>query len=149
MRSEGLFGQSFSKLCLFRHLEGSLAWGPFLLFSASGTKKGPLAGGLLYRSARQALKGAAGVGSHSVVQYARRLMDQPLYCSAAGAGCVRRESQLRSLHPLHVTLQDRLAPMAARLSSTGIPSTISSLTSPPSISPQSTAALAPGLFHNS
>ena len=24
-------------LCLFRHLEGSLAWGPSLLFGASGT----------------------------------------------------------------------------------------------------------------
>ena len=36
-RSEGLFGQSFSKAHLSRHLEGSLAWGPSLLFGASGT----------------------------------------------------------------------------------------------------------------
>ena len=28
------------KLCPFRHLEGSLAWGPSLLFNASGTYRG-------------------------------------------------------------------------------------------------------------
>ena len=38
-RSEGIFSQSFSLLCPFRHLEGSLAWGPSL-FSASGTQRG-------------------------------------------------------------------------------------------------------------
>lgn len=27
--------------CLFRHLEGSLAWSPSLLFGASGTLRGP------------------------------------------------------------------------------------------------------------
>ena len=36
-RSEGLFGKSFSKAPLFRHLEGFLAWGLSLLFSMSGT----------------------------------------------------------------------------------------------------------------
>ena len=36
-RSEGLFGQSFSIAPPIRHLEGSLAWGPSLLFHASGT----------------------------------------------------------------------------------------------------------------
>ena len=70
----------------FRHLEGSLAWGPSLLFGASGTQRGPLAGVLLCRSARQALKGAPWVGSYSVVQCVRGLMGLPLYCSAADAG---------------------------------------------------------------
>ena len=28
-------------LCPFRHLDGSLAWGPFLLFSTSSTQRGP------------------------------------------------------------------------------------------------------------
>ena len=70
----------------FRHLEGSLAWGPSLLFHASGTQRGPLAGVLLCRLGPQALKGAPWVGSYSVVQGIRHLMDQPLYSSTADAG---------------------------------------------------------------
>ena len=92
-----------SYLCQFRHLEGSLAWGPSLLFGESGTRKAPLTGVLLCRWAHQALKGAPWVGSYSVVwhishlkepldgaysvvQCIRRLMGQPLYCSAADGG---------------------------------------------------------------
>ena len=45
----------------------------------------PLAGVLLCRLAHQALKGAPWLGSCSVVQCTRRLMNQPLYCSAADA----------------------------------------------------------------
>ena len=50
----------------FRHLEGSLAWVPSLLFSVSGTYMGPLAGVLLCRLAGQALNGAPWVGSYPV-----------------------------------------------------------------------------------
>ena len=82
-RSEGLFGQSFSKIppvqalrglpCLgsfsvvwhIRHIEGPHGWGP----------------------AHQALKGALWVGFCSVAQCIRHLMGQPLYCSAADASC--------------------------------------------------------------
>ena len=46
----------------------------------------PLAGVLLCSLAYQSLKGAPWVGSCSVVQCVRRLMGQPLYCSAADAG---------------------------------------------------------------
>ena len=53
-------------------------------------REAPLAGVLLCRLARQALKGAPWVGSYSVVQCIRRLMGQPLCCSAANAG-VREE----------------------------------------------------------
>jgi len=35
------------QLCLFRHLKGPLAWGPSLLFGASGTLRVPLGGVLL------------------------------------------------------------------------------------------------------
>ena len=49
------------KLCPFKHLEGSLAWGP------------------LCRSAHQALKGAPWVGSYPIVQCIRYLMSQSLY----------------------------------------------------------------------
>ena len=76
--------------CLFRNLEGSLAWGPSLLFSTSGTYRAPppppRAGVLLCRLAHQSLKGAPWVGPYSVVQCIRCLMGQPLYCSAADAG---------------------------------------------------------------
>ena len=62
----------------FRHLEVCfITWGPSLLFGARV---------LLYRLVHQALKGAPGVGSYSVVQCVRHLMGQALYCSAASAG---------------------------------------------------------------
>ena len=49
----------------------------------------PLAGVLLCSSTHQALKGAPWVGSYSLVQHVRRLMGQPLYCSAASAGVLQ------------------------------------------------------------
>ena len=82
-------------------------------------------------------------------------MGQPLYCSAAHAGMwgeswyVGRERLWGWLYPLRVTQQYRLASMAAWLSSTGISTQISSLTTLQSVSPQSTAALTLGLLHNS
>ena len=79
----------------------------------------PQARVLLCRSARQALQGAPWVGSYSVVQYVRRLMGQPLYCSAANA-VVWGEKRLWWLHPLHMTQQYRLASMTAWLSPMGI-----------------------------
>ena len=69
-------------------------------------------------------------------------MGQPLYCSAADAGLCG-ERPWGCFHPLCMTQQYRLASMAAWLSST-----ISSLTSSRSISPQSTAPLTLGLLHN-
>ena len=60
---------------------------------------------------------------------------------------VGRERVWWWLHPLSVTQQYHLASMAVRLSST-FPTTISSFTSPQSVSPQSTAALTLGLLHN-
>ena len=77
-------------LHLFRHLEGYLAWSPSLLFSMSGTWRGPPTGVLLCRSAHQALKVAPWVGSCSVVQCIRCLIGQPLYCSAANVGMWRK-----------------------------------------------------------
>ena len=60
--------------------------GVLLCCSASQAHRGALlAGVLLCRSAHQAFKGAPWVGSYSVVQCIRHLMDQPLYCSAADA----------------------------------------------------------------
>ena len=78
---------SFSlQLHLYRHLEGSLAWGASLLFGASGTQRGPPARVLLCNSAHQSLKGPPWVRSCSVVQCVRCLTGQPLYCSEGSAG---------------------------------------------------------------
>ena len=53
------------KLRPFRHLEGSLAWGPSLLFNASGTYRGPPWLGSYSVDWLQALKGAPWEGFYS------------------------------------------------------------------------------------
>ena len=75
-QSEGLFGQSFS-----------------IAPPVQALNMVPLPGVLLCCSGHQSLKGAPWVGSYSVVQCVRRLMDQLLYCSAAG-GCGEREAMV-------------------------------------------------------
>ena len=87
-RSEGLFGQSFSIALPIQALRGLPCLGSFSIYCSlcQAHKGGPLAGVLLCRSASQTLKGAPWVGSYSVVLCVRRLMGQPLYCSAASAG---------------------------------------------------------------
>ena len=87
-----------SYLCQFRHLEGSLAWGPSLLFRHQEHRGAPLVGVLLCRMAHQSLKGAL-VGSYSIVQCVRRLMGQPLYCSAADAGVWRERGLVMAPPP--------------------------------------------------
>ena len=79
------------QLCPFWHLQGFLTWGPSLLFSGQAHRAPlhPLPGVLLCRSGHRALNEAPWVGSYSVVQGVRRLMGQPLYCSAADAGVWR------------------------------------------------------------
>ena len=75
-------------LHLFRHLEGTLAWGPSLLFGASGKQRAPLAGVLLCRSGHQALKGAPWVGSYAVVPCIRWailfIVQQPMLACGEG-----------------------------------------------------------------
>ena len=85
----------------FRHIEGSLAWGPSLLFRASGTYRGPLAGVLLCSSVHQ-------------------VFDAPPSLLFSCRRHVGRERLWWWLHPLHMTQQYPLASMAAGLSSTGI-----------------------------
>ena len=77
-----------------------------------------------------------------VVQCIRHLMGQPLYCSAADAGLWEREAMVMA-PPLCMTQQwlPGFPPQA-------FPTAISSLKSLPSVSPQSTAALALGLLCN-
>ena len=111
---------------------GPRDWGPTLKISSSGTLRGTLGGALLWG------------------QGVRRVMGQPLYCSAANADVWRGSGYGDGrwwLHALHVTQQCRLASMAAWLSSRGVSHNLLP-TSPWSISPQSTTALAQGLLHN-
>lgn len=54
--NQSLLTRSFSVLCPFRHLEGSLAWGPFCCSACQAHKRAPLTGVLLCRLARQAPK---------------------------------------------------------------------------------------------
>ena len=76
--------------------------GVLLCCSACQAHRGaPLAGVLLCRLAFQALKGAHWVGSYSVVQCVRSLMDQSVYCSAANAGCREREAMVMAPAPTH------------------------------------------------
>ena len=97
-RLEGLFGQSFSIAPPIQALRGLPCLGSFSVVPCVRHIEGPysvdgvgpwillLDGVLLCRLVDQALKGVPWVGSYSVVQCIRRLMDQPLYFSAANAG---------------------------------------------------------------
>ena len=101
-RSEGLYGQSFSVALPLQALRGL-----------------PCLGSLSVVWRIRHIEGHPWVGSYSVDQCVSHLMGQPLYCPAAHAG-VWGESLWWWLHPLCMTLQYRLASMAAWLSSTGI-----------------------------
>ena len=116
-------------LHLFRHLEGSFAWGPSLLLGTSGTLRDTLGGVLLCSSVCWCLMG------------------QPLYCSAANAG-MRRERGNGDGSTL--THDSAVSPCfhGCLVFQLAFPTTISSLSSPRYFSLQSTAALALGLLHN-
>jgi len=122
---------SFSVFPSGRHIEGD-----------------PLAGVLLCRLAHQALKGAHWVGSYSVVQLFRHLMGQPLYCSAASAGVWGERGHGDGSTPNSWLSSIALLPRLPGFPPLAFPTTISSLTSPQSISLQSAAALTLGLLHN-
>ena len=75
------------------------------------------------------LKGAPWVGSYSVVQWVRGLMGQPLYCSAANAGCGGARLWWWP-HPLAWLSSIALLPWLPGFPPQAFPTTISSLTSP-------------------
>ena len=146
---EGLFGQSFSIAPPVQALRGLPCLGSFSVVQAHQAHKGtPLAGVLLCRLVHQSVKGAPWVGSYSVIQCVRSLMAQPIYCSAANAGiwgergCGDGSTPCTWLSSIALPLRLLGFPPQA------FPTTISSLTSPQSVSLQSTAALTPGLLHN-
>ena len=85
------------------------------------------------------------MGSCSVVQCVRLLMDQPLSCSAADDGMWGERGLVMAPPPRH---DSAVSPCFHGFPPQAFPSSVSSLPSPRSISPQSTAALALRLLHN-
>ena len=85
------------------------------------------------------------MGSCSVVQWVRLLMGEPLSCSAADAGKWGERRLVMALPPTH---DSAVSPCFHGFPPQAFPSSVSSLPSPRSISPQSTAALALRLLHN-
>ena len=111
-RSEGLFGQSYSIALTLQALRGLPCLGSFSVD----------------RQVRH-LKGHPGWGSYSVVQCIRRLMGQPLYCSAADAGVLGKRGYGDGPTPMC-----DLLPWLPGFPPQAFPTTISSLTSPQSVS---------------
>jgi len=83
-----------------------------------------------------------------VVQCVKHLMGQPLYCSAADAGVWGERGNGDGSTPYAWLSSITLLPWLPGFPPQAFPTTVSSLTSPLSISPQSTAALALKLLHN-
>jgi len=106
----------------------------------------PLVGVLLCRSMHQSLKGAPCVGSYSIVQCVRHLMGQPLYC-CCWCWCMGRQRYGDCSTPYAWLSNITLLPWLPGFPPQAFPTTISFLTSPRSVSPQSTGALALGLLH--
>ena len=75
-------------------------------------------------------------------------MGQPLYCSAANAGLCRERGYSDGYTPYPRLSSIALLPWLPDFPPQTFPTTVSSLTSPPSISLQSTAALTLELLHN-
>ena len=88
------------------------------------------------------------MGSYSVVQCIRRSMGQPLYCSAASAGAWGERGYGDDSTPYMGLSSIALLPWLPGSPPQAFPTTVSSLTSPQSLSLPSTAALAPALLHN-
>ena len=146
--SEGLFGQSFSTVLSLQALRGLPCFRSFSVVQYIRHIEGPPWLGSYSRSACQSLKGTPWVGYCSVVQFIRHLMGQPVYFSAADAG-LWGERAYGDGSTRYVWLSGiALLPWLSGFPSQAFHTTVFSLTSPWSVSPQSTAALAVGLRHD-
>ena len=146
---EGLFGQSFSIAPPVQALRGLPCLGTFSAVRCiRHIDEPPLPGVLLCRSAHQALKGAPWVRSYSTVWCIVCLMGHPLYCSAADAR-VWGERGYGDGSTRYAWLSSiALFAWLPGFPPQAFPTTVSSLTSPGSISLQPTAALTWRLLHN-
>ena len=129
--SEGLFGQSFSIALPIWALRGLPHLGPFSVVWCI-----------------RHIEASPWLGSYSVVQSVRYLMGHPLYCSAAWCWRWGERGYGGGSTPCAWLSSIALLPCLPGFAPQAFPTTISSLTSPWSISLQSTAALALGLLHN-
>ena len=147
--SEGLFGQSFSVAPPFEALRVFPFLESFSVVQRVRHIEGPpLAGILLCKLVGQTLKRVSWVGSYSVVQCIRRLMGQPVYCSAAYAHKWRERGYDAGSTPYTWLSSIAFLPWLPNFPLQAFPPTIFSLTSPWLVSLQSTAALALGFLHS-
>ena len=127
---------------------GPAGWDPTLQISAPGSWRGTLGGVLLCGLKHQSLKESPWVGSCSVVQWMGHLMGQSLYCSANDAG-VWGERGYGDCSISYVWLSSTaLLPWLPGFSPVAFPTTVSSRTSPRSLSPQWAAVFTLWLLHN-
>ena len=130
-RSEGLFGQSFCISLPAQTLRGLPCLASFSVAQHVRHIEGP-----------------PWVGSYSVVQRVRHLVGQPLYCSASDAGVWGERGCGDGSTPYAWLSSITLLPWLPGFPPQAFPTTVSCLTSPPSVSLKSTAALTLGLLHN-
>ena len=153
--SEGLFGQSFFVAPPVQALRGLPCLGSFFIFWHVRHIEGLLPGVLHCRSVHQSLKRTPWMGSYSVIQCSLSIlwaslsyfMGQPLFFSCQ-CWRVRKERLWWWLHPHPWLSIIALLTWLLDVPPQAFPTTIFSLTSPLSVSLQSTAALALGLLHN-
>ena len=143
--SEGLFAQSFSLAPPIQALRVLPCLESFsVVWHIRNIEGYPWLGSYSVDQACQALKGALWVVFYSVV---RCLMSQPLYCSAANAGMWGERGYGDGSNPYTWLSSIALYPWLPGFPPLAFPITVFSLTSPQSISLQSTAALTLGSLH--
>jgi len=152
-QSEGLFVQSFSIAPPIQALTGLLFLGSLSVVQCirriEVSPPLPLLESYSVDLCIRHLRGASWMGSYSVVQCIRRLIGQPLSCLIADAGHVGRERDYGDGSTHCVWLRSiALLPWLPGFPLQAFSTTVSSLTSPGSVSSQSTVALTLGLLHN-
>ena len=147
--SEGLLGQSFSVAPSIQILRGLPFLGFFSVVWCVRHMEGPLwLGSYSVVSTHQSLKEAPCVWAYSVFWCIRHLVGQPLYYSATNAGMWGKRGSGGGSTSYVWLSSITLLPWLPGFPPKAFSTTVSSLTSSPLVSPQSTAALTWGLPHN-
>ena len=147
-RSEDLFGQSSSIALPIQALRGLPCLGSFSVVLHVRHIEGPPCLGsycVVQRISHQKVHPGCGP---TLFQRVRHLMDQPLCCSVANAGLWGERGYGHGSTPYTWLSGITLLPWLPGFPPSAFSTVISSLTSPQSVSPQSTAAFTLGLLHN-
>ena len=140
-QSKGLFDWSFSVALPIQALRGFPCLGSLCCSTHQAHRGAPLVGVLLCRSVHESLKGAPWVGSYS--SSVRQAFDGPAsLLFSCQCCCVGREAMVMAPPPTRDSCSITLLPWLPSFSPQAFPTRVSSFTSPWSVSPQSTAALA-------